>query len=321
MNGQIAPLVLSLLILPAAAGSCQETGARFGILSHRGVHLSYRQGTYDLATGCEAAHIHPPTHDYIENTVRAIGAAFDFGATIVEIDMRRTADGALVVMHDSDLSCRTDGHGRIEDATLETLKSLDLGYGYTADDGVTYPLRGKGVGLFATLAEVFAAFPERSFLVDHKDGQRETADLFIALVRTLPEEQRKRIFYWGPDDCYAAIRQATPVRRYLITRKQAMDWFLPYILTFGLSGFPKEAEGIVIAMPVQYLWIAWGWPGLFLERVHAAGAQFYLIVDTQEDARRYAAAPVDGIITDYIEAVGGYFTPVPQDLFGSAPIW
>jgi glycerophosphoryl diester phosphodiesterase len=288
MRRRTRALVFTLLFLTAASGAGQEPIRRFGILAHRGVHVNWKQGTYETASGCEAANIYPPAHDYLENTVRSIGAAFAMGASIVEIDMRRTADGALVAMHDSDLSCRTDGHGRVEDAALAYLKGLDLGYGYTADGGVTFPLRGKGVGMLPTLTEVFNAFPGASFLVDHKDGQRDTADLFIALLRTLPETQQSQVFYWGPDDCYEAVRQATPVRWFLVTRKQMMDWFLSYVLTLGLSGFPKEAEDIVIAMPVQYLWLAWGYPDLLLERVHAA-------------------APVDGIITDYIETVGRFF--------------
>ena len=62
------------------------------IVAHRGVHQNYEKGVYDLATGCEATHIFPPTSDEIENTVASVAAAFDAGATIVEIDIRRTAD-------------------------------------------------------------------------------------------------------------------------------------------------------------------------------------------------------------------------------------
>ena len=38
-----------------------------------------------------------------------------------------------------------------------------------------------------------------------------------------------------------------------------------------------------------------------------AEARFYLMVDTEEDARAYSDIPVDGIITDYIEIVGKYY--------------
>jgi len=42
--------------------------------------------------GCEARKIIKITHHYIENTVESIQAAFDHGATIVEIDIRPTKD-------------------------------------------------------------------------------------------------------------------------------------------------------------------------------------------------------------------------------------
>ncbi len=60
-------------------------------------------------------------------------------------------------------------------------------------------------------------------------------------------------------------------------------------------------------MPPKYTKIIWGWPYRFLKRVQDAGAKFYLMIDTEEDAKRFADLPVDGIITDYIEVVGKYF--------------
>ena len=73
---------------------------QFDVLAHRGVHVNWKKGTYDIATGCEAINIYEPTHDYIENTIESIGVAFEMGATIVEIDIRRTSDGHMVVFHD-----------------------------------------------------------------------------------------------------------------------------------------------------------------------------------------------------------------------------
>jgi len=101
--------------------------ASFEVLAHRGVHVNWKKGTYDVRTGCEAKHIYKPTHGYIENTIESIGAAFNMGATIVEIDIRRSSDDHLVVFHDWMLECRTNGKGRVSDHTLEYLKTLDIG--------------------------------------------------------------------------------------------------------------------------------------------------------------------------------------------------
>jgi glycerophosphoryl diester phosphodiesterase len=43
---------------------------------------------------------------------------------------------------------------------MTSLKKLDIGYGYTADGGKTYPFRGKAIGLMPTLTEVLQAFPD-----------------------------------------------------------------------------------------------------------------------------------------------------------------
>jgi hypothetical protein len=78
-----------------------------------------------------------------------------------EIAVHPTADGHFVVFHDWTLECRTDGYGVTRQHTLTELKALDAGYGYTADGGKTFPIRGKGVGLIPSLDEVFAAFRGR----------------------------------------------------------------------------------------------------------------------------------------------------------------
>jgi hypothetical protein len=44
-----------------------------------------------------------------------------------------------------------------------------------------------------------------------------------------------------------------------------------------------------------------------LDSVHDAGAEFYLYIDSAEDAERYRDMPVDGIVTDYIEVIGPYY--------------
>lgn len=283
-------------------------GGTFEILAHRGTHVNWEKGVYDPLTGCEALHIYPPRHDYIENTIESIHAAFIYGATIVEIDIRRTADNHLVVHHDSRLECKTDGTGRIEDRTLEYLRKLDLGYGYTPDDGKTYPLRGKGIGKMSTLLEVLARFPNRKFLIDQKDGSMETAKLLVDEISTLSEEQLANLYYWGPEKSYEYVKKHTSLRYLFATKKQVKDWLLTYMVSLGISGFPAELDGLVLGLPTDYLFAAWGWPEGFLNNIHKVGGKFYLMVETAEDAREFNMVPhLDGIITDNIDIVGPYF--------------
>ena len=107
---------------------------------------------------------------YLENTIASIEAAFAAGADIVEFDVHPTTDGHFAVFHDWTVDCRTEGHGVTREHTLAELKALDIGYGYTADGGKTFPFRGKGVGLMPSLDEVLAAFPMRRLLINVKSN-------------------------------------------------------------------------------------------------------------------------------------------------------
>src|SRR6185436_19154041 len=137
------------------------------LLAHRG--MAQRFDEHDLKNDtCTAARMLPPTHDYLENTIRGIRAGFDAGADIVEIDVHPTTDGEFAVFHDWTLDCRTEGHGVTREHAMADLRTLDIGYGYTADGGKTFPFRGKGIGLMPTLAEVLQAFPQQRLLINVK---------------------------------------------------------------------------------------------------------------------------------------------------------
>jgi glycerophosphoryl diester phosphodiesterase len=64
-----------------------------------------------------------------ENTLAAINAGIACGADIVEIDLRRTADGVLVALHDATVNRTTDGTGRIARLSLQDVKKLTAGKG------------------------------------------------------------------------------------------------------------------------------------------------------------------------------------------------
>ena len=304
--------VLILLNMFAARVLCAESETataapdkKYEVLAHRGVHVNWRKGSYDRGTGCEAVHIFEPAHDYLENTLESMEAAFAYGATIVEIDIRRSSDDHLMIFHDYDLTCRTDGQGQIGDHPLEYLKALDIGYGYTPDGGTTFPLRGKGVGGMATLEEVLRRFPDKKFLIDHKDGSMETAALLVDVVKEFPAEQQDRLFYWGPPGVFDYVHENIPgMDRLLLNRGQLKDCLQVYLDT---GAFCDDYPGAVVTMPPDYAKFLPGWPKKFSEAVHRAGMKLFLIIDSEADAKKYSGAPIDGITTDYIEIVGEYF--------------
>jgi glycerophosphoryl diester phosphodiesterase len=61
-----------------------------------------------------------------ENTIAAFEAAIDAGADAVEFDVRMTADGHAVVMHDPDVSRTTEGTGIVSEMTLDELRKLGV---------------------------------------------------------------------------------------------------------------------------------------------------------------------------------------------------
>lgn len=64
-----------------------------------------------------------------ENTLAAIHAGIACGVEFVEVDLRHTADGTLVALHDATVNRTTDGRGRINRLSLQEVKRLDAGNG------------------------------------------------------------------------------------------------------------------------------------------------------------------------------------------------
>jgi len=61
-----------------------------------------------------------------ENTLQAFEKAIASGADVVEFDVRMSADGVAVVMHDPDVGRTTDGHGLVRDLRLAQIKRLRI---------------------------------------------------------------------------------------------------------------------------------------------------------------------------------------------------
>jgi glycerophosphoryl diester phosphodiesterase len=61
-----------------------------------------------------------------ENTLLSIETALSFGAEVIEIDVHRSRDGQLIVMHDERVDRTTNGSGYIRDLTLAQLRALEV---------------------------------------------------------------------------------------------------------------------------------------------------------------------------------------------------
>ena len=252
------------------------------LIAHRGVHQTFSREGLTNET-CTAERIFAPTHDYLENTLPSMAAAFEAGADIVELDVHPTTDGHLAVMHDWTVDCRTEGSGETRSHDLATLKALDLGYGYTADGGATFPFRGKGVGLMPELTEVFEAFPERRFLVNFKSNEAREGDMLAALLEAEPE-YRRQVWgvYGGGAPTFRTLElvgrdQQGGMPLAAFSNRSVRDCLVQY-LGIGWTGIvPETCRDTAVMVPINLAWLAWGWPNLFLERMREAGSEVILL--------------------------------------------
>jgi glycerophosphoryl diester phosphodiesterase len=281
--------------------------ADFEWIAHRGVHQTYSTENLDNDT-CTATRIFAPTHALLENTLPSMAAAFDHGAGMIELDVHRTLDGELAVFHDWTLDCRTEGRGETRAHTLAQLQALDVGYGYTADGGASFPFRGQGVGILPSLREVLRAFPEGHFMINQKDRSARTTEL---VVRVLTEEAASQRV------CLQAIPELNSVYQHLLPKACVMPGragikrcLIDYLKSGWTGRLPPSCAGQRLVLPD---WTAtrlvWGWPGTFIDRVHASGGKVHVWSNDPERVPALRALGIDGILTDRIELMPGAGSP------------
>ena len=90
-----------------------------------------------------------------ENTLAAFELALTQGADAIELDVKLSAEGCAVVIHDDTVDRTTNGAGRVKNLTLADLRSLDAGSAFSEKySGEKIPL----------LEEVFEAVGGRALI-------------------------------------------------------------------------------------------------------------------------------------------------------------
>lgn len=117
-----------------------------------------------------------------EETIEAYHAAKKDGADVLEMDLQRTRDGVLVLMHDATVDRTTNGTGRVDEMTLAEVKALDAGYDFTRDGGETYPFRGQGLTV-PTLVEIFDTFPDDYMVIEIKGDDPSVSVDYARILR------------------------------------------------------------------------------------------------------------------------------------------
>jgi glycerophosphoryl diester phosphodiesterase len=227
-----------------------------------------------------------------------------------DLDVRATADGAIVCVHDATVDRTTDGHGPVESLKLSELRKLDAGYRWTGDGGKTNPYRGKGIQV-PTLEEVFKRHPRMRMVVEMKVRTPEFAHATCKAIRDSGMEQRALVasFDYGALD---AFRQACPEVATSMSQREAQ-------VLVGLSALRLSAayspDAIALQVPERFGGIEILTPGLIKAargrnlRVHA------WTINDEAALRRLIELGVDGVMTDRPDRLLALRTnPVPPGI-------
>ena len=247
----------------------------YKLLAHRGLAQTFDISQVEWDTNT-AEIIYEPEHEYLENTIESMEAAFSYGADVVELDIQRTKDGLLAVFHDYDLTMRTDGEGEVSEYTMEELKQLDIGYGYTADNGKSYPFRGQGIGRMPELREVLELFPDKELLIHMKNSDLETAKTLWTYLESMSAERLAQMTFYGNEEGLTYLREHNSSIR-VFSMKLIKNALIKYEL-LGWTGYiPEEMHNMEIHIPLKWAKYLWGWPHKFVKRMESVNTRVVIV--------------------------------------------
>jgi len=215
-------------------------------------------------------------------------AVDSWGADMLEMDVRSTADGEVVVIHDETVDRTTDGSGPVASLSWGELQELDAGFRFRDPEGKPSFL-GKGVRI-PRFEEVLEALPTTRINVETKDGSSAPGLVEIilrhgaqdrVLVASEWEENREAVLgYPGP---WGASR--THLTRFL--RSVYSPFGHRYTPDCDALQVPEVHRGIRILTR------------RFIRQAHARNLPIHVwTVDDPADMRRLLEWGVDGIQTD-----------------------
>ena len=213
-----------------------------------------------------------------ENTLAALRSAIRLGVDYVEVDVRATRDGQLVLLHDRTVDRTTNGTGAVEEMDLAAVRALDAGSKFDARYG------GERI---PTLDEAFAVCRGKvSIYLDHKDAPTEQV---VACIRR-HRMQKQVVVYGGPD----GLREWKRLAPEIPVMPSLPD---AYRRPGGIAEFLRLCPAEVLDGS------ALEWTRERVAEAHAAGVKVYVdnlgLLDHAAGFRRSIEMGVDGIQTDH----------------------
>ncbi|MET9480799.1 glycerophosphodiester phosphodiesterase family protein [Streptomyces sp. NPDC006638] len=202
-----------------------------------------------------------------ENTLRSFQHAERAGMDALELDLHLSKDGALVVMHDTDVDRTTDGTGAIAGHTLAELRELDAG-------------DGERVPVFEEVLDAVGS----PLQAEIKDAAAARALAGVMRRRDLAGRVEVSSFH---DEAVAEIAALVPdVRTVLIASRWGAD----------VVDRAKAVGAATLALNLRRLTLE------TVERAHAEGIRVIgWVVNTQEQLRLARAFRLAGVTTDFPE--------------------
>jgi glycerophosphoryl diester phosphodiesterase len=220
-----------------------------------------------------------------ENTLTAIRNAIRLGADYVELDIRATRDGKLVIMHDGSVDRTTNGTGKVRDLDFDAIRALDAGSKFSPD------YAGEKVPTFAECLAL--CHGKVNIYVDHKEAP--TPQVLDEIKRYHMEKHV--IIYNGPQ----ALQEWKKLAPNLPVMPSLPDSFRH---AGGIAEFEKQLPAEIL--DGHFL----EWTKELVDEAHAAGVKVYVDImgptDNPEGYTRAIEMGVDGIQTDYPDRLTEY---------------
>jgi glycerophosphoryl diester phosphodiesterase len=232
---------------------------------------------------------------------------------MLEMDVRSTRDGEVVVIHDETVDRTTDGTGRVRDLTFHEIRALDAGYHFMDPEG-NLSYRGKGVTI-PRFEEVLEALPGVRLNVETKDD-RSAQGLLDAIYRYQAQD---RVLVAAEVEGHrkAAKGYSGP---WGASRRDLFRFFFSIHSPFG-SLYTPNCDALQI--PEVYLGVR-VLTSRFLREAHRRNLPIHVwTVDDPQDMRRLLAMGVDGIQTDRPDLLAPILAevagrPLPPALLGAS---
>jgi len=230
-----------------------------------------------------------------ENTVAAFDRGVELGADGLELDVRLSRDGVVVVHHDATLDRTTNLTGEVAGRTAHELSRADAGFHFR--QGGEAPFRARGVNV-PTLEEVLRRYPTHRVIIEAKVNTPEMAASLVDVVRRGGAIDRVCVGSFGRK-VLQHVRRLAPAIATSAAREE-VRWALYRsrcrwpIGRAAYDGYqiPECAGRTRVVSP------------RFVADAHHAGLCVQVwTVDEAGDARRLLDWGVDGLITDRPDVV------------------